>query len=477
MLGGVCIVLAACNNPGNELPQSSTTVEQAAWLAGDHHVHSEFSVEWDKSENPPTPVIGGKAKYSAERNARMGRRFGLRWIVVTDHGGPDQSELNRSQAYPKLVRSRAAVPDVLQYYGMEFETPGAKHSTVILPRTDDEADRLYDIDRAYGRKDAFPEQPSRDTEDRMLEALAAMRKLPHAPVVIANHPSRTAVDLGAYGLVSPRELRAWNDVAPSIAIGMEGAPGHQASALNPNGSVNDAGFRGNYDEYPTLGGFDQMTARLGGFWDSMLGEGRHWWITSTSDSHTHYSEGDRDFWPGEYSKTYVYADATYDAVLQGFRNGHVFVTTGDLISELYVTAASEDDDSRAAIGDTLRIASGSSIRVTIRFLDPAGSNNHDDNPSVARVDLIIGLLTGPSMDRTQDSNPTTHVVERFAPDTWKHDGSYTVATFVIKNVTDSTYLRVRGTNGNELEPEVDPPGEDPWTDLWFYSNPIFILVE
>jgi len=26
-----------------------------------------------------------------------------------------------------------------------------------------------------------------------------------------------------------------------------------------------------------MGGFDQMTARLGGFWDSMLGEGRRWW--------------------------------------------------------------------------------------------------------------------------------------------------------------------------------------------------------
>jgi hypothetical protein len=40
-----------------------------------------------------------------------------------------------------------------------------------------------------------------------------------------------------------------------------------------------------------MGGFDQMTARSGGFWDAMLGEGRRWWITANSDAHEHYTEG------------------------------------------------------------------------------------------------------------------------------------------------------------------------------------------
>jgi hypothetical protein len=38
------------------------------------------------------------------------------------------------------------------------------------------------------------------------------------------------------------------------------------------------------------------------------------------------------------------------------------------------------------------------------------------------------------------------------------------------------YLRVRGTNTSEMEPELDPRGENPWQDLWFYSNPIFVEV-
>jgi hypothetical protein len=68
------------------------------------------------------------------------------------------------------------------------------------------------------------------------------------------------------------------------------------------------------------------------------------------------------------------------------------------------------------------------------------------------------------------------VLARFTPKDWKRDGAYRVMTTRIENIAADTYLRVRGTNGDEMEPEPDPRGEDPWTDLWFYSNPIFISV-
>ena len=84
----------------------------------------------------------------------------------------------------------------------------------------------------------------------------------------------------------------------------------------------------------TMGGFDQMPAKVGGLWDSMLGEGRHWWITSTSDSHVNWRDGGSDFWPGEYSKTYVKSQKNYGDIMEDLRNGHVFVTTGELIPEL-----------------------------------------------------------------------------------------------------------------------------------------------
>ncbi len=53
--------------------------------------------------------------------------------------------------------------------------------------------------------------------------------------------------------------------------------------------------RGGYGRHPTRGGFDQMTAVVGGFWDSMAGRGPDWWITANSDSHVHHSEGGSDF--------------------------------------------------------------------------------------------------------------------------------------------------------------------------------------
>ena len=39
-----------------------------------------------------------------------------------------------------------------------------------------------------------------------------------------------------------------------------------------------------------------MTAIVGGLWDSLLGEGRRFWIVATSDSHAHYTDASR---PGQ----------------------------------------------------------------------------------------------------------------------------------------------------------------------------------
>lgn len=118
--------------------------------------------------------------------------------------------------------------------------------------------------------------------------------------MIGHHTSRSATGLGVYGLDTPREFRNGNNTAPRVYVGFEGSPGHQAGPLV-------GGDRGSYGNYPTHGGYDQMTACVGGLWDSLLGEGRRWWITAASDSHVHWTRGGSDFWPGEYSKTYVHA--------------------------------------------------------------------------------------------------------------------------------------------------------------------------
>ncbi|MEZ5285381.1 MAG: hypothetical protein R2712_11365 [Vicinamibacterales bacterium] len=69
-----------------------------------------------------------------------------------------------------------------------------------------------------------------------MAALTYMAALPHLPLLIANHPSRSATGLGAFGADSPWEIRQNIDTAPQVYRGMEGAPGHQAGALAPDGS-------------------------------------------------------------------------------------------------------------------------------------------------------------------------------------------------------------------------------------------------
>ena len=456
---------------------ASPPPKDARWLAGDHHIHSRFSVGFDEKTTPPTPQMGADAAYPIPMNAVMARRFGLDWIVATDHGGPNHSKVHRDHAYPELLNSRLAVPELVQFFGMELNTPGADHSSIIVPPGADEVDRLVNIETLFDSREAWPLDPARNVEDKMLDALKAMRAQLPKPIVIAHHPSRSATGLGEYGLTTPSELRNWNDIAPTISVGMEGAPGHQAAAISTDGSIDATGARGGYGNAPTLGGFDQMTARLGGFWDSMLGEGRRWWITATSDSHSHWRDGGSDFWPGEYSKTYVHARRDHSDVLDGLRNGRMFVTTGDLISELDVTVKALGGRETANMGGAILAKTGDDVEVVVRLHDPSGANHGGYMPEVARVDLIIGDVTGPVADRSADRNPSTRVEKRFAASDWTRSGEVLTMRHTLRNVQGPFYVRVRGTNTTQIEPTADPKGENPWEDLWFYSNPLFVKLD
>ena len=473
LLVGACIIAPGCTTA--TAPAARAAEGGRRWLAGEHHIHSRYSVGLDRTTVPPTPVVGGAhggEPYPIPMNAVMAKHHGLSWMVSTDHGGPNHAKVNFDKAYPEVVQSRLVVPEVIQFYGMELNPPAADHASVIVPHSAQERQMLFDIEFGYDKNETFPRDPSRDTEAKMIEALQFMERLSPQPVVIANHPSRSATALGVYGQDRPDELRNWNDAAPNVAVGMEGAPGHQAAAVNADGSNKPAGVRGGYRNHPTMGGYDQMTARLGGFWDSMLGEGRRWWVTANSDSHVNWREGGNDFWPGEYTKTYVFAEKNHADILDGIRRGRIFVTTGDLVSELHVTVSAPGGE--AAMGETLRIAGRTDVTVTIRLRDPAGRNPAGVNPEVARVDLIVGDIMGRLANRVTDTNPTTRVIRRFARGEWTRDGEYIVMTHRLAGVQRSSYVRVRGTNTGELEPELDPKGENPWEDLWFYSNPVFI---
>lgn len=466
----IAAVFTGCATVEPQLPDE--------WLAGDHHIHSQYSVSWDGRVDPPAPRIGGHGRYPIPTNAQMAMDHGLSWMVATDHGGRMHAKIDLELAYPELLQSREDVPQVIQFFGFEMNSPGADHSSLIVPHTHDEADRVWQIESQFDKGGAGDDEPDADTTPKMVEALIAMQAFSKLPVVIANHPSRRPQDGGKFGLTSPADLRAWNDTAPNIAVGMAGAPGHQAADLNPDGSITIERdeHRGAYNRQPTFGGFDIMTAELGGFWDSMLGEGRRWWITANSDSHFNYREGGIDFWPGEYSKTYVYGQKTHDGILSSLRNGRVFVTTGDLISELYVTVENSDGE-LAEIGGTVAANDGEDVTVTIRLRDPAGENHRGDSPAVNRVDVIVGEISGLQDDPDHHSNPSTRVFRRFTPNDWSRDGELLAMSVTIASGQHDYYIRVRGTNTSEDEPLPDIKGDNPWDDLWFYANPVFVTID
>ncbi|MBM0105852.1 hypothetical protein JM946_14020 [Steroidobacter sp. S1-65] len=432
------------------------------WLAGDHHVHSEWSVGWDKGTSPPTPIRGGDSPYTRSHNARQALANGLSWIVHTDHGGPGHSLVTRDHAWPALLQARREVPDLIQFNGMEFDVPGGEHASLIIAPGPHERDELVTIEREYNRREPL-EPDSREDGQLMLAALAHMRALPAPPVVFINHPSRTATGVNRWGEVDPAELRAWHGAAPRVLVGMEGAPGHQAAADH----------RGLYRhvDAPTFGGFDQMTARVGGVWDTMLAEGRRFWITATSDSHMNLRQGGRDFDPGQYSKTYVWARHEAEDILDGMREGRMFAVTGDLIDALELTIRATDDAEKAVtMGGTLVLPAKARMRVELRVRQSAQPNANGERPVLDHIDLIVGQTPG------DDQGGPQMEVKRFGPDEWKSEGQWRVVSWELAIPQHGGFVRARGTNTSETEPLADARGEDPWRDLWFYSNPVFIEV-
>ena len=433
------------------------------WLAGDHHVHSEWSVDWDRSSSPPTPIRGGDSSYSRSRNAAQAQVFGLRWMVHTDHGGPGHSVVTRDHAYPALLQARADVPGLIQFNGMEFDVPAGEHASLIIAPGPQERDQLVAIERDYSRGEPL-QDGSRDTQQHMLAALAHLRGLTPLPLLLINHPSRTATGAGEWGEVTPAGLRSWHDAAPQVLVGMEGAPGHQATR-DERGLYRNAAA-------PTFGGFDQMTAEVGGVWDRLLASGRHFWITASSDSHVNQRDGGRDYDPGEYSKTYVWARPEADDVLDGLRHGRAFAVTGDLIDalELHVQAA-DGSGSAVGMGGTLALQPGTPMRVQLRVRQPGTRNAAGQRPALQQLQLIVGSADGKG---EEGDTPPPMLTRRFTAADWQRQGDWYVAAWVVPAPRNGGFVRARGSNTDEAAPLADIQGEDPWQDLWFYTNPVFI---
>ncbi|MFC5182484.1 CehA/McbA family metallohydrolase domain-containing protein [Actinomadura harenae] len=463
------------------------------WLAGDHHVHTQSSYD---------------AMHTVAQQVTAGRGNGLDWMVITDHGHVAHEKFAVEQTYADVLKARRANPRMLLWQGLEWNVPSGEHATVFFDAARDELAALRAFEKLFDGNINGTNHTSPENEATALAGLRWMsgqidRGVIDSALMIANHPSRN-------GRYSPHEFRNYRDTAPHIAVGMEGSPGAQ----------NDGGHRGGYgnapgtdswngwpsESYRTFGGFDWMTARLGGLWDAMLAEGRGWWITSNSDIHsangstltsptvpdgwydahgrypdpvdTGVPQRYADFWPGQFSRTVVGA-ATHDfrGVMDAIRQGRVWVAMGGLLDDLDVQVHGEGGGHPATLGGRVTVRRGANVTVRITARLATRPNAVGDIPRLARLDLIRGAVTGRAADRDGFTNPQVSVVESFTPR--RHETVLRVE-HRFRNVREPFYLRLRGTDGkrsNGLEPMMDVQGAAaPWDDLWCYANPVFVDV-
>jgi hypothetical protein len=477
------------------------------WLAGDHHIHTKYSSD---------------AQYRVNDHVRHASAYGLGWMVITDHGSLQHAKIGVEKVNPEIKAARSEFKDTLVFQGFEWNIPGAEHGTVFVHPGQNEVAVLKEFENSFDGSvtNSGPSTPANEalaiTGLNFLKGAVAQKRVDDA-LFLANHPARKGLD-------SPHELRGWRDTAPGLAVGMEGAPGHQAAGIKaPTGPGSGRGAYDNsptadsfqpypLESYRTWGGFDWMTATVGGLWDSLLAEGKPWWITANSDSHQVYADsalrggGDfntqgyyndpvygqpvtltnSDFWPGYYSKTHVGAkNFSYAAVMDGIRHGRVWVDHGGLIKALDVQVRVKNTPFGVTLGDTLQTRRGAQVELVITIQLADRPNWAQFVPKLARVDVIAGKVGGPVADKDVFKAPDTKVVKAF-------DTSTSTGTVTLKYTTSADgpmYFRIRGTDGNRSQPgtlgaAIDPAGPaldvvgdaDPWKDLWFYANPIWVLT-
>ncbi|MGO4758876.1 PHP domain-containing protein, partial [Streptomyces sp. 2MCAF27] len=214
---------AAAAEPASATAASATSRSERSggylWLAGDHHIHTQYSSD---------------AKYRVIDHVRQANAHGLDWMVITDHGSETHAKIGVEKVNPDIVAARDQIDDTLVFQGLEWNIPAAEHGTVFVHPGKNEVAVLKEFENSF---DGSVKKATSNTPANEALAIAGVNFLAEQVqrrrvkdiLFLANHPARKGID-------SPHEIRGWRDAQPTIAVGMEGAPGHQAAGLPaPNG--------------------------------------------------------------------------------------------------------------------------------------------------------------------------------------------------------------------------------------------------
>ena len=531
-------------------PAGAALGPKGTWVTGDFHQHTFYT---DGSTT---------FDFVMKKNAA----FGLDWWANSEHGGsfnrdghghywddPAFYPINpilgdvaahgghqgmwrwqslRDFVFPEILKARTAYPGKRIFSGLEWNVPGHEHCSTAVVAPDASALSAFEyqfdasdhdssrtgqatpfgtLSKQNGQSKPFPEQHADAVAAcAWMQAHYQQNRIDNAWIIFAHIERAGAWNPNRGGGYNIEHFRDFNNAAPDICFGFEGAPGHQAhkwrgfgNAVNPAPGVPDQ--TRSKDFGGTYGGVGYYTAKVGGLWDALLGEGRRWFNYANSDYHQHWTAGGDDFYPGEYQKTFVYAvdenrdgEISLNEIANGLRSGNSYFVHGDLICGLEFSARALGH--QVPMGGELKLSGQSShaVQITIRFKSPA-VNHHSEAPVVDHIDLISGEITGKIAPGSPDYRKATlasaRVIATFRrPDFKVDEEGWTVIRTVVQ-VDRDRYFRLRGTNLAPNTPdETDAHGNplpdylvtlnqnldgaaEAWKDLWFYSNPIFVTVD
>lgn len=349
------------------------------------------------------------------------------------------------------------------------------------------------------------------------------------------NPDRGGNNTG-YNVESFRDL---NNAGPHVCFGFEGQPGHQADPERGGfgtGAFGGGTFGGTGYYSATIGYLWDGLLGEGRNWWLFASSDYHnrgvpeynsaanpgGWQDVTSSA--------ADFWPGEYQKDYIFVNQappyTAQGIIDGMRSGNSFIVQGDLITGLNFTAQlGGTGGTPVTMGQVLKAAPNRQVTLKIMVKIPTGTNNCPytfNNPSLAQVgmnqplnqpvlhhvDLIGGEVYGKRTPGTtaynDPTNPTASIKQTVLVSDMTDEGNGWKSFTYTFTSTKSCYFRLRGTNlppntPNETDAQGNPLADtlagnilythptlgantsldtdvEAWSDLWFYSNPIFINV-